>query len=290
MADIRKDLYGLEYSDKFDIAGIEEADINITLNISDETAATIVGTVTDGESPVEDATVKVFDKNGVPYKHTLTDSSGNYILDGLPIGSYSVGVAHNGYLMTVTKGVSLSDSDTVDIDFQMTVEETLSLGAIAGVLYAIGQGNSKRKLGNAKISLLNTSDEAIAVTYSADDGEFAFYDLDDGQYTVICSSDGYLSSTPMIINITNGSISNIELSLQIDARTYNGTVSGYIKDTNGNIISGCFVGLYKITDDDDNNGVKKETLISTSKTNASGLYLFGGVVEGNYMVKSKMNK
>lgn len=286
MADIRKDLYSLEYSSTFSLAGIEEADINVILSKSTETSATVYGTVTDGTGTVPDATVKIFDKDGVPYKHTLTDSTGSYSMDGIEVGTYNVAVAKDGYLMTETKGVTLSDSDNVQLDFVMSTESSLSLGAIAGLLYASTSQGEKTELGGAKVSLLQSS-ETISVTYSADDGEFAFYDVADGTYTVICSSDGYLSSSPMTVTITKGSFSNIEMVLQIDERTYSGTVSGFVKNTNGTILSGCFVGLYSVSVDSE--GKKKETLIATSKTNANGLYLFGGVTEGNYIVKAKMS-
>lgn len=287
MADIRKDLYSLEYSSTFSISGIEEADINVVLTKSTETSATVYGIVTDEVGVVEDATVKIFDKDGVPYKHTLTDSTGAYSIDGLDTGTYNVGVAKDGYLMTETKGVTLSDSDNVELDFTMTVESSLSLGAIAGILYASTAEGKKTELGGAKVSLLDNSDETVSVTYSADDGEFAFYDVIDGTYTVICSSDGYLSSSPMTVTITNGSFSNIEMSLLIDERTYSGTVSGYIKNSSGSILTSCFVGLYSVTTDAE--GTQKETLIATSKTNSSGMYLFGGVTDGNYIVKAKMS-
>lgn len=287
MADIRKDLYSLEYSSAFNIAGIEEADINVVLTKSTETSATVYGTVTDSTGPVEDATVKVFDKDGVPYKHTLTDSTGSYALDGIEVGTYSVAVAKTGYLMTETKGVTLSDSDNVELDFVMSVESSLSLGAIAGLLYASTAEGTKTELGGAKVSLLESDGDTVSVTYSADDGEFAFYDVEDGTYTVICSSDGYLSSSPMTVTITNGSFSNIEMVLQIDERTYSGTVSGYVKSATGSILSGCFVGLYSVSTDSE--GKRKETLVATSKTNTNGLYLFGGVAEGNYIVKAKMS-
>lgn len=287
MADIRKDLYSLEYSSTFSISGIEEADINVVLTKSTETSATVYGIVTDEVGAVEDATVKIFDKDGIPYKHTLTDSTGAYSIDGLDTGTYNVGVAKDGYLMTETKGVTLSDSDNVELDFTMTVETTLSLGAIAGILYASTTEGTKTELGGAKVSLLDNTGETVSVTYSADDGEFAFYDVEDGTYTVICSSDGYLSSSPMTATITNGSFSNIEMSLLIDERTYSGTVSGYIKNSSGSILSSCFVGLYSVTTDAE--GKQKEILIATSKTNTSGMYLFGGVTEGNYIVKAKMS-
>ena len=59
----------------------------------------------------------------------------------------------------------------------------------------------------------------------------------------------------------------------------NNTVSGIIKDNDGNIIANALVALYKIDND-------KEILIATTYTNNLGKYMFGNVIDGNYLVKS----
>lgn len=92
----------------------------------------------------------------------------------------------------------------------------------------------------------------------------------------------------MTVTITGGSITNITMSMTVDSRTYNGTVSGIIRDHNGHAVAGCFVGLYQVVKGED--GKVKENLVSTTKTNSAGKYLFGGVLGGNYLVKAKQNK
>ncbi len=71
--------------------------------------------------------------------------------------------------------------------------------------------------------------------------------------------------------------------MTVDSRTYNGTVSGIIRDQMGNVVAGCFVGLFQIIDG-------REVLIATTKTNTDGKYLFGGVTGGQYLVKAKLNQ
>lgn len=123
----------------------------------------------------------------------------------------------------------------------------------------------------------------VATTYSVDDGEFAFYDLADGSYTLMASAMGYLPAAPMAVTIVNGSIANVLVTMSADSRTYNGTVSGIIRDQNGNAVAGCFVGLFQVA-------AGQELLIATTKTNTDGKYLFGGVTGGEYLVKAKMNQ
>lgn len=87
--------------------------------------------------------------------------------------------------------------------------------------------------------------------------------------------------------ITGGSIANVSMAMMVDSRTYNGTVSGIIRDTAGQAVAGCFVGLYQVTTVGD---VTQEHLIAVTKTNTMGKYLFGDVTGGEYLVKAKLEQ
>ena len=282
MADITQDLLQLQYSQNFPISGMQEADINLTLPPVPTATATVFGTVTDGTAPIPDATVKLFDSLGAPYQHTVTDENGAYTLEGIPAGTYTVAGVKDGYLLSDGAGVVLSSGDTTQVNLVCTQDASLALGTIAGVVQTL-VNLVQTPLSGAKISLLNAASEVVATTYSVDDGEFAFYDLADGAYTLIASAAGYITTAHMAVTILDGSIANVVLSMTVDSRTYNGTVSGIIRDQNGNAVAGCFVGLFQVA-------AGQELLIATTKTNTDGKYLFGGVTSGEYLVKAKMNQ
>ena len=288
MADIKLDLLGLKYSENFSITGLEEANIDLNLSPAAEIFSTLFGVVTDGQNPIANATVKVFDSNGMPYKHTLTDENGNYTISELPAGTYSIGAVKDGYRLSNTQGVTLNNSDTIKIDLVCILDETLNLGTIAGILNLNNANGTKSPLGGVKITLNDTVNTAIATTYTADDGEFAFYDIADGVYTLIATAEGYTADSVITATITNGSISNVDITMTVDSRTYSGTVSGIIRDDDNKVVSGCFVGLYKVTTLAD--GTKREVLVATTKTNQAGKYMFGEVGGGEYIVKAKMNR
>ena len=287
MADIKQDLLSLNYSQSFALQGMQEADINLSLNPAAPPTATVYGTVTDGTNPLPNATVKLFDSLGVPFQHTMTDASGAYTLHDIPAGTYSVGAVLPGYLMSDTVGLTLVNGGTMEVPLVCMADTTLALGAIAGVLTAVSAQGTSIPLGGAKISLQSATGTAVASTYSADDGEFIFYDVADGAYTLLATADGYVSSAPMAVTILNGSIANVAMTMQVDARTYNGTVSGIIRNASGAAVAGCFVGLYQVTKVGE---TTVETLVATTKTNTEGKYLFGGVLAGQYMVKAKLEK
>ena len=285
MADIQQDLYGLTYSTNFQIQGTQEEAVNLTLPPAPTVLATVTGTVTDGTDPIPDATVKLFDSAGLPYQHTMTNALGEYTLNGVPAGTYSIAAVADGYLMSPSAGVTLSSGDTTSIPLVCTADTTLALGAIAGILTIAGTAGTP--LGGAKVSLRNTLGETIATTYTAADGEFLFYDVADGIYTIVAAADGYLTTAPMTTTITGGSTANLVMNILVDARTYNGTVSGVIKDQNGNAVAGCFVGLYQVITD---GTTTQELLLASTKTNSTGNSLFGGVTGGQYLVKAKVSQ
>lgn len=216
MADVKQDLLSLQYSQNFEIQGMQEANIDLQLPPASATSATLYGVVTDGALPVADATVKLFDSTGLPYQHTMTDAAGAYTLSGIPAGTYSLAAVKDGYLLSDAAGVTLSQGASTELNLTLSADPTLALGAIAG-----------------------------------------------------------------------GSIANVSMSMVVDGRTYNGTVSGIIQNNAGQAVAGCFVGLYAVTTD---LGVTTETLVSVTKTNTEGKYLFGGVTAGAYVVKAKLEQ
>lgn len=282
MPEIKQDLLGLQYSQPFAVEGMQEADINLSLSPAAGSFATLYGQVTDGTVPVLGATVKIFDDKGVPFKHTMTDDNGEYTMDGIPAGTYTVAAVKQGYRLSPAVGVTLAVGDTTEVALVCALDATLALGAIAGVVQVM-EGSMAVPLSGAKVTLKNSGDTAIASTYTAKDGEFAFYDVADGVYTLLATADGYLPSAPMIATITGGSIANIIMTMVVDTRTYNGTVSGVIRDQSGNAVVGCFVGLFAVS-------AGEERLVATTKTNTEGKYLFGGVGSGQYMVKAKKSQ
>lgn len=286
MADIKQDLLALEYSPSFTLEGIQEANVNLQLPPVSAGFATVYGTVTDGATPLANATVKLFDSTGAPFQHTLTDAADQYTLNDVPAGTYTISAVKDGYLLSAPMGVTLSVSDTTQVNLTCTADATLALGTIAGTITTL-VGTDLVPLAGAKITLKDSKDTVVASTYSADDGEFLFYDVTDGLYTLLASAEGYLTSAPMAVTITGGSIANVTMSMTVDTRTYSGTVSGIIRDQKGTAVAGCFVGLYQVTG---TGATAVETLIATTKTNAEGKYLFGGVTGGQYLVKAKLEQ
>lgn len=285
MAEIRQDLLSLNYSPSFDISGMQEAEVNLSLPPA-VVQGSITGAVTDGVQPLAAATVKLFDSTGTPYMHTLTDASGAFSFSNVPAGTYSLAAVLPGYVLSPSVGVTLTEGGSAEVSLVCTAEAGLSLGTIAGVVSSTGLMGTVPVSG-AKIDLANLTGTVIASTYSAADGEFVFYDVADGVYSLTSTAAGYSASAPTAVTILGGSIANASLSMAVDGLTNTGTVSGIIRDSAGTAVANCFVGLYAVTDV---GGVQTETLIATTRTNSEGKYLFGGVTAGSYIIKAKLEQ
>lgn len=200
-------------------------------------SATVYGTVTDGTNPLPNATVKLFDSLGVPYRHVMTDVAGAYSFDNVPAGTYSIAAALDGYIMSPSSLLTLSSGSSIEVPLVCRSEAALALGAIAGTATTIGLAGSAPVAG-ATVTLRNLAGTAVATTRTADDGEFVFYDVADGIYSLVATADGYLATAPIAVTIAEGSIANVAVNMVVDSRTYNGTVSGIIRDSNGAPVSG----------------------------------------------------
>lgn len=121
----------------------------------------------------------------------------------------------------------------------------------------------------------------IKSTSTIADGEYILDNIVDGDYTVSYNKSGY-QTVELAVNLSKGiKLAANQVMVSIIGQI-NNTVSGIIKDSLGNVVTDALVALYKI----ENN---TETLVATTYTNNLGKYMFGNVVDGNYLIKSNFN-
>ncbi len=277
------DKFKLSYSEQFLIDGIEEQDINLDLDDAVVVGGSLTGQVTDNDGfPVEDVTVKIFDAAGKPFRHTLTDSNGNYSFDNLPQGNYTVTAAKKKYILSVGNNIVLGNNELKILDLKILEDTTKDLTAIAGVVF---DNNSKNVISDAFVVVQDSEGVTVATTVTAADGEYVFYDLPANEYKVFATKDGYIPNSAVEVSTRENALVNAFIKLSNDPKTNSGTISGIVKNNN-NIVPNCFVGLYDIIS---NEGIDVERLVSVTKTNSNGAYMFGKVGSGNYKVKAKLN-
>ena len=281
----KEDKYLLNYSEDINIKSLEEKTENIELT---QTVVTnncgVTGVVTDEEgTAIENATVKVFDLNFNPVKHTMTNKDGIYSIVDLAPGEYIVYAVKDGYSLSTKRQVTLTDSIKTLANIVIDEKELYKRGTLYGIVY----NNNNEPLSNVKITLstLDNPKEVIAKTYSTTDGEYVFYDLDEGTFEVNAINDDYVLTTPFNVLILDNTNTKEKLYLDKLSNAKEGTINGIITDKVTSIpIENAFVGLYVIDE------TEEEVLETITTTDREGKYFFGYVPEGSYIIKAKAVK
>lgn len=247
---------------------VKENEVVVDLNLATPTInslGSVSGTVYDttlltGEV-VEGATVKVFLSDGTPYAHTVTGKDGSYLSVAVPLTiSSTLPVSINLVLVNNTEGT-----------------KNIIYGIVDDSLNAL-------PIDNVNVSLYKVVDgEKIlaATTTTIADGEYTLDKIEEGTYTIMFDKSGYQTAEITNIVLTKATKFNANMTLTSIVGNINSTVLGIIKTESGVIVPNAYVGLYKITE-------KGEELVAVTYTNKEGKYMFGNVLEGEYVVKAKL--
>lgn len=281
---IKQDKYILGQSESKSIQSIGE-EIRLDLSLQENNSsigASVEGIITDTDgNPVDDALIKIMDSNFEPLMHAVTDDTGEYIFNNIPVSnSYTIFAISEGKKLNQDKQFALTNGERKKIDFVLEEDPAMSLGIIAGDLYRNG---TVEPINGAVVSLYSVnedgSEELSALTHTNEYGQFAFREVENGKYDIKISALGFIPDSMTIELITNSQIMLIKPTLVVDPNTENGTVSGLITNENNTPLTRADVILYKV---DGNNLIP----VSFTKTNSSGVYLFINVPQGTYKVKS----
>ena len=284
---MNNDTLELKVSNTFTLANNNEADINLNLSLPPiSTTGSVSGTIYDTTlltgQVVAGATVKVF-KDGTPYAHTVSATDGTYTISDLPMGIYTIAAVKDGNYLSADVPLTISSILPVTINLALINNDASTMNVIYGIL---SDKTTGLPIDNVKISLYSVVGELktfVASTTSIADGEYVLDQVADGNYEITFDKAGYQTSTVNNITLSGGTTFNATTTLTSIVGNINSTVSGIIKTDLGVIVANAFVGLYKIVD-----GV--ETLVAITYTNAEGKYMFGNVLEGEYLVKAKLSE
>ncbi|KGN01523.1 hypothetical protein Z969_08225 [Clostridium novyi A str. 4570] len=293
MADITviEDKYVLGQSTSGQIQNIgEEINIDLQLepNNNNATGANITGAVTNttGNTPVPGAYVKLMSTSYAPIMHAITDAKGEYSLSNVPAGTYYLFPAAPN--MELGNGTQIVVSNFGNYTQPLTVTENPNalLGVIAGI---VTNKTTNDPIENALVSLIQsgaTGSAQVGVTYTNQYGQYTFREVPIGEYSVNISDSGYDSlTTPVQIQQASEIVPlKQQLTPTAPLPAASGTVSGVIKDGAGAPVANADVILYKVTPGAGSTNTL--TPIAYTQTNSNGVYLFGGVPTGSYIVKA----
>lgn len=275
------DRYNLKASTQFPISGTEEVTKNLQLTASTASSAGIVvGTVTSGGTPIEGATVKIFDVNDNPVAHDLTNPEGKYSIPDVIAGSYKITATKFTYLTPLSTSLTVIANRPTTVNIQLTPDPDASKNALYGI---IRQAVVLTPIEGATVNIFQDIAGVLTLaltTITNSSGQYFAPRLVTGDFVVVANKAGYEESQSAPITLTGTDIEPLDLALHVNTAQNVGTVSGIITDQVTLLpIGNALIALYLVS-----GGV--ETITQITRTGAGGRYLFGNVAAGEYLVKA----
>ncbi|MFG6149247.1 carboxypeptidase regulatory-like domain-containing protein [Halobacillus sp. B23F22_1] len=234
--------------------------------ILQDSPGTVTGTVqNETNTPIPNASVQILDAGNNVIASAVTDVGGNYTIDQLAPGTYSLRTRADGY-QTSLLGFSVMANQTTVQNVTLLAQP----GTLSGEVTDSETGDS---IEGASVQVISQSGITVAVAQTNAGGNYTIPSLPAGSYTVTFSQAGYASIVSGIIIPPNGVI---VLNAQMNQIT--GRISGTVQSTGGQAIEGAIVHLLQ-------NGIS----IASSFSDEMGQYTFANLTPGNYTVRAAAN-
>lgn len=226
---------------------------------------------------------------------TVFNSASNIVATGTSslLGIYSISGLENGTTYTI-----VASKDGYNTSAAQSFTPTILVGAIVNLVitpntnedlntvFGIVKDETDNPIESVVVTLTNkTTSETYSSTATISDGEYAIYNIPTGSYSLMATKSGFFSTNVDTITLTSKDNSKQDLTLEEDASSGSGVISGIITDTNSDVVPNAFVGLYEVNSSDE-----PETLIDYTFSNSAGRYVFSNVSAGSYIVKAKLSE
>lgn len=245
-------------------------DINLgTLRLNkniDATISTIRGTITDiqNDTPLDSVTVSIGDKQ------TTTDEGGNYIIDSIEAGTYTITLQKAGYIQA-NQSITVLANTIVQYNASL---RSLDLSTSARIFGTIVDNETLGLLENAQVSL--TFEDSMLTQNTTSKGIFEFKNLSQGDYKLEITKDEYHS---VYTNFTIQSTQNIDygiikLTKADQNQSSSVAIQGIVTDTyTKQPISGATISVSG----------------ATTLTSADGSYLLENIPSGEISIEASMD-
>ncbi|MGG4167943.1 carboxypeptidase regulatory-like domain-containing protein [Rossellomorea vietnamensis] len=228
-------------------------------------AGALIGTVQDPNAvAIPGATVTVF-QNNIQVGSVITDSNGNYMVSGLPPGSYTVVVSAPNYT-TESVAAMIENGQTTTVNVTLNEDP----GTLTG--FVRDTNNVPIPGGSVTVQISTGAGIIVATTVTAPDGSYTVPNLSPGNYTVVAAASNFQAATQGV-TISSNTTSIVNFNLASDP----GSISGIVTNAQtGTPIIGANVQVRVV----DSSGA----VIATVLTDENGQYVVNGLAPGIYTV------
>ncbi|WP_281658304.1 carboxypeptidase regulatory-like domain-containing protein [Halobacillus sp. Cin3] len=220
---------------------------------------TVINNQTGAPLTSAEIEVRILDANGSVIQTTFTDTNGNYLVDQLAPGTYTLFASFQGYqtnFSTVT--IPPGGMETVDIGM------TPNPGTIMGTIDSLLSGDP---ISGAVLKVIDQNNVQVDSVVADQNGHYTIAGLPPGSYSIVASAEGFETKVGGAI-VLAGSTSVVDLSLDVQPGTIIGTITPVQPKT--------LVQLYS---------AENVFLISTL-ADAAGNYEFMNLAPGSYIVSA----
>jgi len=268
-----------------------------TIHLTALVHGTVTGQITDTSgNPLANARVMLIPRPGssalmsrpaMPHDLVLTDADGNYTINNVLAGSYTVAARDHGYANGTSTAFTVAEGNTTAPTVQLTA---LVFGTVTGQI-TDADGNP---LANARVMLIPAASGSLHMSASAAprypvqtdaNGDYTIDNVPAGNYTVAAHDKGYVNNTSSVFTVAEGD--NTAPTVPLTALVY-GTVTGQVTDTDGNPLADARVMLIPVP------GATPHSTASAAShylihTDANGNYTIPSVLAGSYTVAAHDN-
>jgi protocatechuate 3,4-dioxygenase beta subunit len=225
--------------------------------------ASVSGRVTDSDDsqPLVNTLLRLANRNGVVVAEVQTDIDGNYLIEGLLPGEFSLTAINQDYRSSVIS-FTASPNTTNTVTFNMNAIPSVFSGFVT-------DADTGLPIVGAIVETYDLLNRPIAVALTNIEGFYTIPGLSNGTYTLRASAQGYGSEgrqSDILVNETK--VENFALPGMPASISGTVTIAG-----NGPLIN-AQVNVYN------DNGV----LVGSTFTNEDGNYLVGNLSAGSYTV------
>ena len=155
---------------------------------------TINGTTRYDNNTAADNVSVSFDLSGTTADNTTTDSSGDYSMDNLSLGTYTITFTKSNFNDASLSATLETDNQTITANVTM-LADTCSAGTVEGYIRDAVSGDVVSDVSISVRSGLNvTSGSTTGTTTTASNGYYITSSMSAGGYTIEASKDGYISA------------------------------------------------------------------------------------------------
>ncbi|WEA47251.1 carboxypeptidase regulatory-like domain-containing protein [Priestia aryabhattai] len=153
----------------------------------------VFGTVINQETqqPIQGALVEVLDAQGEVVATDRTDTFGNFTIEGLPPGTYTLRVSAKGFT-TYTQQVTVVANEIEQVSIALTVNPPSITGFVCDV-------KTGERLANILIEVFNNQGALIANTLTDVNGQYAIFNLPIGVFKIKASAKYYVPESKNVL-------------------------------------------------------------------------------------------